>query len=53
MNRIDGLIARMRDIPGKERRATQLQDMRVSVKSSPRLPILPRPSASSAMHCAK
>jgi hypothetical protein len=28
MNRIDGLIARMRDIPGKERRATQLQDMR-------------------------
>jgi hypothetical protein len=29
MNRINTLIAKMRDIPGKEQRATQLQEMRV------------------------
>jgi hypothetical protein len=29
MNRIQALIARMQDIPGKEQRATQIQDMRV------------------------
>ena len=28
MNRIQSLIARMQDIPGKEQRATQIQDMR-------------------------